>query len=75
MSQGTNPTVILTQLRAGVQADVVILGREGLDDIVADHGTLVGTTANLAQTPLAVAVRAGVSALPTSSPGRAQRSV
>ena len=59
MSQGSNPTVILTQLRAGVQADVVILGREGLDDITADHRTVVGTIANLAQTPLAVAVRAG----------------
>jgi molybdate transport system substrate-binding protein len=59
MSQGNNPTVILTQLRSGMQADVVILGREGLDDIIADHRIIAGTATNLAQTPLAVAVRAG----------------
>ena len=59
MSQGNNPTVILTQLRSGVEADVVILGREGLDDIIADRRIFAGTDTNLALTPLAVAVRSG----------------
>jgi molybdate transport system substrate-binding protein len=59
MSQGNNPTVILAQLRRGVRADVVILGREGLDDIIGHHRIVAGTDVNLAQTPLGVAVRAG----------------
>jgi molybdate transport system substrate-binding protein len=59
MSQGNSPTVILAQLRRGVQADVVILGREGLDDIIADHRIIAGTDVDLAQTPLGAAVRSG----------------
>jgi molybdate transport system substrate-binding protein len=54
MSQGNNRTVILAQLRRGVRADVVILGREGLDDIIGDHRIVAGTDVNLAQTPLGV---------------------
>jgi molybdate transport system substrate-binding protein len=59
MSQGTSPTVILAQLRRGVQADVVILAREGLDEIIADHRITRGTDVDLAQTPLGAAVRSG----------------
>jgi molybdate transport system substrate-binding protein len=59
MSQGTSPTVILAQLRRGVQADVVILGREGLEDIIADHRITAGTDVDLAQTPLGAGVAKG----------------
>ena len=58
-SQGTSPNVISAQLRRGVQADVVILAREGLDEIIADHRIIAGTEVDLAQTPLGAAVRSG----------------
>jgi molybdate transport system substrate-binding protein len=58
-SQGSSPNVILAQLRGGVQADVVILSREGLEDIIADHKIMTGTDVDLAQTPLGAAVRRG----------------
>jgi len=59
MSQGESLTVILAQLRRGVHADVVILAREGLNDILVDHRILTGTDTDLAQTPLGLAVRSG----------------
>ena len=58
-SQGPGPNTIGAQLRRGVPADVVILAREGLDDLIAEGRIVRGTDKDLAQTPLGVAVRAG----------------
>jgi molybdate transport system substrate-binding protein len=58
-SQGGGPNAIGAQLRRGVPADVVIMSREGLDELIADGRIVSGTGVNLAQTPLGVSVRAG----------------
>jgi molybdate transport system substrate-binding protein len=58
-SQGTGPQTIRAMLAAGAQADVVILSREGLADLVAAGRIASGTETDLAQTPLGIAVRAG----------------
>jgi molybdate transport system substrate-binding protein len=58
-SQGTGPQTIRAQLAAGAQADVVILSREGLADLVAAGRIASGTETDLARTPLGIAVRAG----------------
>lgn len=58
-SQGTGPQTIGAQLARGVPADVVILSREGLTELIAAGRIVAGTDADLARTPLGVAVRAG----------------
>ena len=58
-SQGNGPETIGAQLRRGVTADVVILSREGLNDLIAESLIVAGTDVDLAQTPLGVAVRRG----------------
>ena len=58
-SQGTGPQTIAAQLARGVHADVVILSREGLGDLIAANKIVAGTDVDLAQVPLGVAVRAG----------------
>jgi molybdate transport system substrate-binding protein len=58
-SQGSGPNTIGAQLRRGVPADVVIMSREGLGDLIAEGRILAGTDVDLAQTPLGIAVRAG----------------
>src|SRR5262249_22580403 len=58
-SQGHNPNRIGAQLQAGVAADVVIMSREGLDELIAEQRIVPGTDVNLAETPLGVSVRAG----------------
>lgn len=58
-SQGSGPDTIGAQLRRGVSADVVIMSREGLDDLIAEGRIVAGTDVNLAQTPIGLAVRAG----------------
>ena len=58
-SQGSGPHTIGAQLARGVAADVVILSREGLDELVAANRIVAGTAVNLARVPLGVAVRAG----------------
>jgi len=58
-SQGNGPNTIGAQLRRGVSADVVILAREGLDELIAEGRIAARTDVDLAQTPLGVAVRAG----------------
>src|SRR3954468_14593151 len=60
-SQGTGPQTIGAQLARGVPADVVILSREGLAELIAAHRIAVGTDVDLARTPIGVAVRAGAS--------------
>ncbi len=58
-SQGTGPQTIAAQLARGVPADVVILSREGLSELIATKRIAAGTDVDLAQVPLGVAVRAG----------------
>src|SRR5499427_2292439 len=58
-SQGAGPETIGAQLARGVSADVVILSREGLTELIAANRIAAGTDVDLAQVPLGVAVRAG----------------
>jgi len=58
-SQGTGPHTIAAQLARGVHADVVIMSREGLAELIAANRIAAGTDMDLAQVPLGVAVRAG----------------
>jgi molybdate transport system substrate-binding protein len=58
-SQGTGPQTIAAQLARGEPADVVILSREGLTDLIAAKRIEPGTDVDLARTPLGIAVRAG----------------
>jgi len=60
-SQGTGPQTIAAQLARGVAADVVILSREGLTELIAAQRIAPGMDVDLAQVPLGVAVRAGAS--------------
>ncbi len=58
-SQGVGPQTIAAQLARGVPADVVILSREGLGELMAANWIVAGTDVDLARVPLGVAVRAG----------------
>jgi molybdate transport system substrate-binding protein len=60
-SQGSGRDTIGAQLRRGFPADVVIMSREGLDDLIAEKKVVAGSDVNLGQTPLGMAVRAGAS--------------
>ncbi len=59
-SQGAGPQTIAAQLNRAVTADVVILSREGLNDLAAAKKIAAGTDKDLARVPLGVGVRAGV---------------
>jgi molybdate transport system substrate-binding protein len=59
-SQGASPDTIGRQLQRGVVADLVIMSREGLADLVTEGRLIAATVVELAQTPVGVAVRAGV---------------
>jgi molybdate transport system substrate-binding protein len=58
-SQGDGPNTIGAQLRRGVPADVVIMSRGGLAELIADGRIVTGSEVDLARVPLAVCVRAG----------------
>ena len=58
-SQGNGPQTIGAQLARGVPADMVILSREGLAELIAANRIAAGTDVDLARVPLGVAVRAG----------------
>ena len=58
-SQGTGPDTIGAMLRRGVYADLVIMSREGLNDLVREGRIVPGSDVNLAQVPTGLAVRAG----------------
>ncbi len=60
-SQGAGPQTIAAQLARGVAADVVILSREGLNELIAAGKIVSATDVDLAQVPLGVGVRAGTS--------------
>jgi molybdate transport system substrate-binding protein len=58
-SQGAGLQTIAAQLARGVPADVVILSREGLGELIVANRIIAGTDVDLARVPLGVAVRAG----------------
>jgi len=58
-SQGDGPNTIRAQLRRGVLADIVIMNRAGLNELIADGRIVAGTDIDLAHTYLGMAVRAG----------------
>jgi molybdate transport system substrate-binding protein len=60
-SQGNGPNAIGAQLRRGAPADVVIMSREGLDQLIAEGRIVAGSDVDLGRTPLGIAVRAGAS--------------
>lgn len=58
-SQGTGPKTIKAQLADGTTADVVILSREGLTELIAQNKIFPNSDVGLAQAPLGLAVPAG----------------
>jgi molybdate transport system substrate-binding protein len=56
-SQGRGPQTIAAQLDRGVPADVVILSREGLTELIAANRIVAGTDVDLAEVGLGIAVR------------------
>ena len=58
-SQGAGPETIAAQLAHGVPADVVILSREGLTELIAANRVIAGTAVDLAEAGLGVAVGSG----------------
>ena len=58
-SVGTGPNTIGGQIRRGVPADVVILAREGLRDLIAEGRTVPGTDRDLGRSIIGMVVRAG----------------
>jgi molybdate transport system substrate-binding protein len=58
-SQGAGLQTIAAQLARGVSADMVILSREGLSELIAANRIAAGTDVDLARVPLGVAVPAG----------------
>jgi len=66
-SQGNGPHTIAAQLARGIAADVVILSREGLAELIAANRIAAGTDVDLARVGLGVAVRAGAAKPDVSS--------
>ena len=58
-SQGKGPQTIAAQLGRGVAADVVILSREGLGELMAAGAIVAGSDVDLARAALGAAVRLG----------------
>jgi molybdate transport system substrate-binding protein len=58
-SQGDGPTTIRAQLRRGVPADMVIMSRDGLAELLAEDRVASGSDVDLGRVPLGVGVRAG----------------
>jgi molybdate transport system substrate-binding protein len=58
-SVGSGPNTIGGQLRRGVPADVVILAREGLAELIAEGRIAKGTDVDLARSIIGMVVRAG----------------
>jgi molybdate transport system substrate-binding protein len=58
-SQGTGANTMKAQLERGSRADVVILSREGLAELIAAGRIVGGSDVDLARVPLGAAVRAG----------------
>ena len=60
-SQGKGADTIGAQLRRGEQVDVVVLSREGLDELIGEGKIVAGTDVDLASTLIGMAVRTGAS--------------
>lgn len=60
-SQGTGPQTVKAQLERGVEADVVILSENGLDELASAGRVAAGSRVDLARVPLGAAVRQGTS--------------
>jgi molybdate transport system substrate-binding protein len=58
-SVGDGPNTIPGQIRRGVPADVIILAREGLRDLIAEKRIVPGTDVDLARSIIGMVVRAG----------------
>jgi molybdate transport system substrate-binding protein len=58
-SQGPGPDTIGAQLSRNIPADMVIMSREGLNDLIAEGRIVPHSEVDLASTPLGMAVRAG----------------
>jgi len=58
-SQGSGPKTIKAQLATGVTADVVILSREGLAELIAENKIVPNSDVDLAQAPLGLDVPTG----------------
>jgi molybdate transport system substrate-binding protein len=58
-SVGNGPNTIGAQIRRGVPADVIILAREGLTDLIREDRTVPGTDVDLARSVIGVIVHAG----------------
>ena len=58
-SQGTGPKTIRSQLEQGTEVDVVILSKEGLEELMAAGRIANGSAVELASVPLGLAVRQG----------------
>jgi molybdate transport system substrate-binding protein len=58
-SQGTGPNTMKAQLERGARADVVILSREGLSELIAAGRIVAGTDVDLASVPIGAAVALG----------------
>ena len=58
-SQGKGPKTIMSQLEKGAEVDVVILSKEGLDELIAAGRIADGSQVELANVPLGAAVRQG----------------
>ena len=58
-SVGPGPNTIPSQIRRGVPADMVILAREGLAELIGEGRMVVGTDVDLASSGIGVVVRAG----------------
>ena len=59
-SQGNGSNTIPALLRRGTTADVVIMSKEGLNELLSEGRIVAGSAVDLAQSPLGVAVRAGI---------------
>ena len=58
-SVGNGPNTIGAQIRRGVAADVIILAREGLTDLIKEDRTVPGTDVDLARSVIGVIVHSG----------------
>jgi molybdate transport system substrate-binding protein len=58
-SQGKGPLTIAAQLESGASFDVVIMSREGLNELIVAGRILAGSDVDLATAALGAAVRAG----------------
>ena len=67
-SVGSGPNTIGAQLRRGVQADVVILAREGLSELIAERRVTAGSDVDLARSVIGMVVRSGAPKPDISTP-------